>query len=69
MQASKVTREPCGRCGTAIEENAFCPACRDFFRELSGQNAESTKVVRGAQNIGSKSVIIKRLHRRSKEGN
>ena len=49
MQASKVTREPCGRCGTAIEENAFCPACRDFFRGLSRQKAESTNVARGMQ--------------------
>jgi hypothetical protein len=59
MQASKVTREPCGRCGAAIEENAFCPACRDFFCGLSGQNAESTKVGRGTQNIGPNSAIIK----------
>jgi hypothetical protein len=59
MQASKVTREPCGRCGAAIEQNAFCPACRDFFRGLSGQNTESTKEARGTQNIGSKSAIIK----------
>jgi hypothetical protein len=49
MQASKVTQEPCGRCGTAIEKNAFCPACRDFFRGLSHQNAESPNAARGMQ--------------------
>jgi hypothetical protein len=48
-QASKIARKPCGRCGTAIEENAFCPACRDFFLGLSGQKVVFTTVARRTQ--------------------
>lgn len=37
VQASRIVRKLCGRCGTAIEGNNFCPACRDFFWRLAGQ--------------------------------
>jgi hypothetical protein len=48
-RASKIARKPCGRCGTAIEENTFCSACRDFFRGLSGWKVVITKVTRRTQ--------------------
>ena len=48
-QASQSSRKPCGRCGTAIEENDFCPACQDFFRGLSGRKVVFTSVARRTQ--------------------
>jgi hypothetical protein len=34
-QASNIARKACGRCGTAIDRNALCPECAEFFRRLS----------------------------------
>lgn len=48
-QASQITREQCGLCGTAIEGNEFCAACRDFFRGLSGRKVVFATVVRRVQ--------------------
>ncbi len=48
-QASQIARKQCGRCGTAIEEDDFCPACRGFFRGLSGQKVVFATVVRRVQ--------------------
>jgi hypothetical protein len=45
-RASKIARKSCGRCGTAIEENAFCEVCRNFFRGLSGQKDVFATVAR-----------------------
>jgi hypothetical protein len=49
VQGFQIARRPCGRCGTAIEENEFCPACRDFFRRLSGRKVIFATVVRRTQ--------------------
>jgi hypothetical protein len=48
-QASKIARKPCMRCGTVIEENESCPACREFFRGLSGRKVVFATVMRRTQ--------------------
>jgi hypothetical protein len=48
-QASKIVRKPCGRCGTAIERNEFCAACRDLFHGLSGRKVVFTADIRRTQ--------------------
>lgn len=48
-RASQIPHETCGRCGTSIEKNAFCPACLDFFQGLSRRTTEPTNVARGMQ--------------------
>jgi hypothetical protein len=48
-QGSKMTFKPCGRCGIAIEKDAFCSVCLNFFRVLSRPNAEAIKAARGMQ--------------------
>ncbi len=47
--ASTAVPKRCARCGTAIEENKFCPACPDFFRGLSGRKVVFAIVVRRTQ--------------------
>jgi hypothetical protein len=34
-----VAQKRCGRCGIAMKEDEFCPACRKFFRVLNGRRA------------------------------
>lgn len=48
-RAPIIARKACGRCGIAIEENAFCRACRGFFRGLGSQKAVSTTALRKTQ--------------------
>lgn len=45
----QIARKPCGRCGTAIKGNAFCPPCQDFFRRLSGRKVVFATAVLRAQ--------------------
>lgn len=68
-QASKIARKACGRCGTAIEENDFCPACRDFFRELSGRKVVFATLVRRTQRHWSESVASEEAKLQSQRGN
>ena len=67
-QASKIVRKPCGRCGTAIEENDFCPACRDFFRELSGRKVVFATGVRRTPGLGRESVASEEARLQSQRG-
>jgi len=51
MYAAKVripraARKQCGRCGTAVKENDFCSACREFFRMMSAQKLEFASPLR-----------------------
>jgi hypothetical protein len=47
--ASSAGPKRCGRCGTAIDENEFCPACLGFFRGLSCRKVVFATMVRRTQ--------------------
>jgi hypothetical protein len=47
--ASSAVPKPCGRCGTAIGKNEFCPACTEFFHALSRWKVVFTTDIRTPQ--------------------
>jgi hypothetical protein len=44
--ASSAVPKRCGRCGTAIKRNDFCPECTEFFQGLSRWKVMTTNVRR-----------------------
>jgi len=39
--ALRVGQGACARCGAVVEQNACCPPCREFFRNLSGSKSNA----------------------------